>query len=444
MTSCRTLSIALALAMLAVPMVSAQTTIGSDSIVQMAKEPAKSCSYEDQSWGVGGQGGTCTFTCEDHDAISVSVEADNQDASVSGTGDCGGINVHCTGTGSCSDTQVYSDNGQGTCSGDSDEAVDSGFYMGCSASTTGEPPNPEWCPVTEPTLVCVKPVPPVCDVLPTCSVSVGETVENVTSAPGTAAGLALWAAGVAEGTAWDGYATAMDVAGDAERKVMLYVDDVQGLVYYVVYQVVPGAVDEVEVIAAYVLSTINIYGDEVQQLANYLMYDIVPETQRQAEIAAANVLSTIEFYGDEVGQAADNTYNYVSSTVNNLDPCGTIDCSPDAPNPGDYVNPGDLPGLDDVPDPCDTGVCKFIDVSGVSMTASTPSAEQVSTLLSELAVHIAANPVNGTSVHVYAEGDFAIGASCTGPFACTLLKPTCETNSVTEGLSCTIGGSSKS
>lgn len=122
------------------------------------------CTAEDQTGGFGGQSIGCAFVCPDAPGtISVSVDADDNDAQVSGTADCGD-SAHCSGKNSCSGTETRTSSGPGTCSADSDEAIDSGLYVSCSADvkdpvddTTGGIGS-DICPVTDPVQVCVQPV----------------------------------------------------------------------------------------------------------------------------------------------------------------------------------------------------------------------------------------------------------------------------------------------
>lgn len=104
------------------------------------------CPYEDQTGGVGGQSGSCTFSCGPG-TISLSVSADDSDAGVSGSGSCGDGDLHCNGDGSCGDSTAVSTGGDGSCSGDSDEAIDSGLYVSCSgeAKDVGDVQIPPVC-----------------------------------------------------------------------------------------------------------------------------------------------------------------------------------------------------------------------------------------------------------------------------------------------------------
>lgn len=124
-----------------------------------------SCTGEDQTGGYGGQSVSCTFICDGPaGTVSVSADADDSDAHVSGTADCAGASAHCSGKNSCSAADTYDGSGTGDCSADSDEAVDSGLYVECSASKKDlpgptEPPlGSEICPVTQPQQVCIQPV----------------------------------------------------------------------------------------------------------------------------------------------------------------------------------------------------------------------------------------------------------------------------------------------
>ncbi len=94
------------------------------------------CPYEDQTKGMGGQAGSCTFSCA-IGPFSLSVSADDGDAGVSGSGSCGGGAAHCAGTGSCDGAGRATQASSGTCSGDSDEMVDSGLYVNCSSEAGG-------------------------------------------------------------------------------------------------------------------------------------------------------------------------------------------------------------------------------------------------------------------------------------------------------------------
>jgi hypothetical protein len=112
------------------------------------------CSDEDQSGGFGGQHVGCDFSCSDGaGAVSISVRADDSDAGVSGTASCGGGQAHCSGSQTCTSSDPKTGGGSGDCSADSDEAVDSGLYVECSAAASNLPyhpgPNPgsQWCPV---------------------------------------------------------------------------------------------------------------------------------------------------------------------------------------------------------------------------------------------------------------------------------------------------------
>lgn len=135
-----------------------------EAVQSIADDPTSlTCTAEDQTGGVGGQSIKCAFKCEDGPGtVSISVDADDNDAQVSGTAACGDGNAHCSGQDSCSGTDTRRSGGPGTCSADSDEAVDSGLYVECSSSTDNVPKpgddlGSEWCPVTEPEQVCIQP-----------------------------------------------------------------------------------------------------------------------------------------------------------------------------------------------------------------------------------------------------------------------------------------------
>ncbi len=114
-----------------------------------AESANTSCHDEGQTNGVGGQQVSCTFECEGRGQISVSVQADDPGATVSGTAECGGGRAHCTGTQSCVDEDSFSGNGTGGCSADSDELIDSGLYVECTSFGTGDnvpEPDPIFVP----------------------------------------------------------------------------------------------------------------------------------------------------------------------------------------------------------------------------------------------------------------------------------------------------------
>lgn len=111
------------------------------------------CTDEDQSSGFNGQSVSCDFSCpEGPGTVTVKVDADDSDAGVSGTADCGGDSAHCSGQNMCTATEARQSGGQGSCSGSSDEFYDSGLYVECSADVTriktpGPQPGSDWCPV---------------------------------------------------------------------------------------------------------------------------------------------------------------------------------------------------------------------------------------------------------------------------------------------------------
>lgn len=107
---------------------------------------AVSCPYQDNSGGVGGQEGSCTFTCDKTDTIHIKVDAKDKDAMVSGTGQCGGGHLSCGPASlTCGDQNenVPADDTAGTCSGSSDEFIDSGLTVDCwSTDITQGPEEP--------------------------------------------------------------------------------------------------------------------------------------------------------------------------------------------------------------------------------------------------------------------------------------------------------------
>lgn len=116
-----------------------------------AVEGAGDCPYEDKTSGVGGQSGDCHFVCKGPGTADLSVSAQDEDASVSGSGTCAGEPLlHCAGRQSCSDSDITDAGGPGHCSGSSSEWFDSGIYISCSSRLrpSGEPPDiPRKCPV---------------------------------------------------------------------------------------------------------------------------------------------------------------------------------------------------------------------------------------------------------------------------------------------------------
>lgn len=113
----------------------------------VAKAGTQPCPYEDQTGGMGGQSGGCTFSCS-RGTISLTVSADDGDAGVSGSGNCADGSLHCTGQGSCGDASATTSSGSGNCSGDSDEFWDSGLYVSCDGDAGGSINNlfPPVCP----------------------------------------------------------------------------------------------------------------------------------------------------------------------------------------------------------------------------------------------------------------------------------------------------------
>lgn len=137
----------------------AVNAVGTD----LADDDPYHCDDSDQTGGLGGQSVSCSdWECKAHSDVNLYVDADDPDAVVSGEGDCGNGHLQCSGSGAttdnCSDGDFTTTAGSGSCSGDSDEAYDSGLYVECSASYVGDPdppcgtncvqPPPEyWCPL---------------------------------------------------------------------------------------------------------------------------------------------------------------------------------------------------------------------------------------------------------------------------------------------------------
>lgn len=101
------------------------------------------CPDDDQSGGISGQSGSCTFTCKGFGLVYIEITADDTDAEVSGTGECGTAHVSCgPQEGSCSDSEKTTAAGAGTCSGSSSELIDSGLKVNCYWDPDGEDPEP--------------------------------------------------------------------------------------------------------------------------------------------------------------------------------------------------------------------------------------------------------------------------------------------------------------
>lgn len=104
--------------------------------IQFDEPLDENCHYEDQTGGMGGQSGNCGFQCRAGGELTVTAQADDEDAHVTGNLNCGGGHARCTGDGAdknqCSTTVKGKREGIGTCKGDSDETIDSGFYVSCS------------------------------------------------------------------------------------------------------------------------------------------------------------------------------------------------------------------------------------------------------------------------------------------------------------------------
>jgi hypothetical protein len=144
-------AVAVAVAAVA-PTIDLEDLTGAASLTAIADDA--SCSDEDQSSGFDGQNVGCSFNCPtEAGTVTVTVDADDSDATVSGTASCGGDKAHCSGGDSCTDNQARTSGGGGTCSASSDEFYDSGLYVECSAAVTkfdppiGPKPGSEWCPV---------------------------------------------------------------------------------------------------------------------------------------------------------------------------------------------------------------------------------------------------------------------------------------------------------
>lgn len=161
---------AVAFALAAVVILFAASAASAGNRLEDVRAPEGTCEYEDQSGGFGGQSGTCTFSCKENQFITASATADDEDADVSVSGTCDGVTARCSGespnTHTCSEDSLPDITGgsdlAGKCSGDSDEFIDSGFYMACGAADHPDgPPDLAWCPVQEPVPVCVDPLPPV-------------------------------------------------------------------------------------------------------------------------------------------------------------------------------------------------------------------------------------------------------------------------------------------
>lgn len=92
------------------------------------------CPWEDDSGGMWGKDGKCTFTCKaPAGAMTGDVDADDRTASVSVTATCGVHDGHCSDDDYCKiDPPVhYEGGGEGLCTGSSDEVFDQGLYFNC-------------------------------------------------------------------------------------------------------------------------------------------------------------------------------------------------------------------------------------------------------------------------------------------------------------------------
>lgn len=143
-----------------------------------------SCTDEDQSGGLGGQKVKCEYRCEKDMSVRIYAEADDDDAEVSASSECGTATLHCSGEGAtpykCSDKERTTESqAEADCKADSDEAIDSGLYVECEAflvvddDCVADCPPSYWCPVViEPNppypAICIdgQPEPSWCHQLP--------------------------------------------------------------------------------------------------------------------------------------------------------------------------------------------------------------------------------------------------------------------------------------
>lgn len=125
------------------------TAIAGDPLADSDK-----CSAEDNTGGFGGQEVACALRCEADDVLSVSVDAVDEDAEVSGTVKCGGLSVHCSGDETCEAEDGFTDvAAAGTCTASSNEALDSGLYVECASQEgVGPPDSDKFC---IPGVICV-------------------------------------------------------------------------------------------------------------------------------------------------------------------------------------------------------------------------------------------------------------------------------------------------
>lgn len=121
------------------------------------------CSATDDSSGMGGQKVECSFSCSKTAIINVEASAQDSDASISGTGRCGGVSVHCDDdsdtSSSCTDSggPTSHEDGGGSCSASTDEFWDSGLYVNCFESSVKDP-TPPVLPDIPTSPPCIKPL----------------------------------------------------------------------------------------------------------------------------------------------------------------------------------------------------------------------------------------------------------------------------------------------
>ena len=117
----------------------------------------KSCPWENNSGGMWGQDGSCTFVCQSPAGVLTGeVDAVDRDAKVAVTATCGDNNGHCSDEDQCTILPEipYRVPGKGACSGSSSEVFDDGLYINCW--TNGEDTSAaggDECLVKEPTCV---------------------------------------------------------------------------------------------------------------------------------------------------------------------------------------------------------------------------------------------------------------------------------------------------
>lgn len=132
------------IALMATAMMSPGLPVQADSVLNVLAE-AKTCPYEDQTAGYGGQRGSCTFNCPaPAGTFTGTIDADDRSATVSVTASCGSHDTHCSDTDTCTTNPVgYSGQHVGNCKGDSDEWTDNGIYINCWANVEDDPAGPQ-------------------------------------------------------------------------------------------------------------------------------------------------------------------------------------------------------------------------------------------------------------------------------------------------------------